>query len=391
MSAAPLRNPILRNWGGDNQVLDPSSGCMPPTGDGIISRDPQRQGASLHVRNRRLHGPSRRGPDPPGGPAQAGIPRVRQRRRGDARRLGPAQRPQEGRPGPRPGRMAGAGARPRHLRHGPHPMGDSRPADRPQRAPARRRRRRGRRRPQRGDREPLVAAQGTRSRRLSLRHPDRHRGRRPPDRPRAEGRPRLRPVRRRPEGLASPGRDLRAGRRQPEFPRPDRRGPVGEPPGRRGGRGGALPRLRLLRHRAPHGERGLSARRRGRAAHPRRLRDPPPRARADHAEDRPHRLEARRRRAGRLRPLHAEGDPRAARHREGRLARPPETRRGHRPVRRIEPHVPPVEPRPPHRLRGLRHELARGAGGRIPDREAGAPAGRGRIRQRIPLSQRPAG
>ena len=39
----------------------------------------------------------------------------------------------------------------------------------------------------------------------------------------------------------------------------------------------------------------------------------PPRARVDHAPDRPARLEARRGRAGRPRALHAQGDPRAAR------------------------------------------------------------------------------
>ena len=67
---------------------------------------------------------------------------------------------------------------------------------------------------------------------------------------------------------------------------------------------------------------------------PDRLRDPAPRARADHPADRPDRLEARRRRAGRLRPLHAEGDPRAARHGPRRLPGPAPPRRGHRAVRR---------------------------------------------------------
>ena len=63
---------------------------------------------------------------------------------------------------------------------------------------------------------------------------------------------------------------------------------------------------------------------------------------------------------------------------------------GDRAVRRPEPDAPPAPPRPPHRLRRLRHELARGPGRRVPDRAAGAPAGRGRVRQRVPLPQRPA-
>ena len=103
-----------------------------------------------------------------------------------------------------------------------------------------------------------------------------------------------------------------------------------------------------------------------------------------------HRLEARRRRAGRVRPLHAEGDPRAARHRPRRLPRPAPPRRGHRAVRRPEPDGPAAPPGPPGRLRRLRHELARGAGRRVPDRAAGPPAGRGRVRQRVPLPERPA-
>ena len=44
----------------------------------------------------------------------------------------------------------------------------------------------------------------------------------------------------------------------------------------------------------------------------------------------------------------------------------------------------------PHRHRGLRHQLARGAGRRIPDRGIRAPARRSRVRQRIPLPQRAA-
>ena len=69
-----------------------------------------------------------------------------------------------------------------------------------------------------------------------------------------------------------------------------------------------------------------------------RLRDPPSGARVDHPEDRPDRLEARRGRAGRARALHAQGDPRAARHGRRRVPGPDPPRRGDGAVRRAEPH-----------------------------------------------------
>ena len=47
--------------------------------------------------------------------------------------------------------------------------------------------------------------------------------------------------------------------------------------------------------------------------------------------------------------------------------------------------------RQPHSADRLRHELARGAGGRVPDRRPGADSGRSRIRQRAALSQSAAG
>ena len=59
-------------------------------------------------------------------------------------------------------------------------------------------------------------------------------------------------------------------------------------------------------------------------------------------------------------------------------------------VRRSEPLGPPAPPRAPGRLRGVRHELARGPRRRVPDRAARPSARRGRIRQRVPLSQRTA-
>ena len=67
----------------------------------------------------------------------------------------------------------------------------------------------------------------------------------------------------------------------------------------------------------------------------------------------------------------------------GRLSDEDATRQ----VRRPEPHAAAAarhQPDHPHRLR---HELARGAGRRIPDRGAGPHSGRSRIRQRAALSQ----
>ena len=177
-------------------------------------------------------------------------------------------------------------ARARYVRHGPHPMGHARAALRPQRAPPRRRRRRGRRRSQRRHREPCRPARGTRIRGVPVRLADRHRGRRAYDRAIiAIG---ARPVCRRPARPSSPRRDLRPGRRQPEVTRIDRRRAAGKPAGRGRGRGGALPRLRLIGHRATYRERRVLAGRRGRAAHPALVRDPPPRAGSDHAPHRPH-------------------------------------------------------------------------------------------------------
>ena len=77
-------------------------------------------------------------------------------------------------------------------------------------------------------------------------------------------------------------------------------------------------------------------------------------------------------------------------HRPRHLPRPAPPRRGHGAVRRAQPHGPPAPPGPPRRPRRLRHELARGAGGRIPDRATGESARRGRIRGRVPLPERPA-
>ncbi len=131
-------------------------------------------------------------------------------------------------------------------------------------------------------------------------------------------------------------RDVWPGRRQPALPRPGRRREAGQPAGRRPRGRRALPGQRPRRHRPAHGPGGVPPGRRGRPPDPARLRDPPPRARVDHPADRPDRLVARPRRAGRPRPLHAQGDPRAARHGPRRLPGPAPPGRGDGRIRRPE-------------------------------------------------------
>ena len=103
-----------------------------------------------------------------------------------------------------------------------------------------------------------------------------------------------------------------------------------------------------------------------------------PRPRADHLRHQGHR-------EGRLPALHAEGDFRAGFHRRRFDARPHSAGRGQHQVRRpprLHGRAARSEAHHPHRLR---HELARGAGGRIHDRGAGRRALRSRIRLGIPL------
>ena len=74
------------------------------------------------------------------------------------------------------------------VRHRPHALGDARPADRGERAPAPRLHRPHRRRPQRHHRELPRAEAAAAARRAHVRHRDRHRDRRAPGRARDEGR-----------------------------------------------------------------------------------------------------------------------------------------------------------------------------------------------------------
>ena len=126
--------------------------CPPRTRQG-----PQPSTLVNHVRNRGIRRPpagaGRRGR----GAAADGVPGLRLGRGRDPRR-----RRRHWPSSARPGRLAnleaeldevGSDALHRDHRHGPHPLGDARRADRPQRAPAPRRDGHGRRRAQRHHRE----------------------------------------------------------------------------------------------------------------------------------------------------------------------------------------------------------------------------------------------
>ena len=88
-----------------------------------------------------------------------------------------------------------------------------------------------------------------------------------------------------------------------------------------------------------------------------------------------HRVGPRRHRAGRLPPLHAEGDLRAARDRDRDAARPPAVREGQRPAQRVEPDAGGLRRHPAHPDRRVRHVVALGTGGSLRARRAG-PASR---------------
>ena len=173
-------------------------------------------------------------------------------------------------------------------------------------------------------------------------------------------------------------------------PGADRRRPARQPAGRRRRRRRALPRQRRQRAGRLH--------RQGRL--PRRPADLRARPTTDweirdqdltpvSVSVQRHRPVPRRRRRGegRLRALHAQGDLRAARGARERDARPARRRRRDRPLRRPEPRRAAAAPGRPRHPDRLRHELPRGAGRRVPVRGARPHAGRGRVRQRVPLPQ----
>ena len=146
----------------------------------------------------------------------------------------------------------------RQGRHRPHPVGDPRPGERRQRAPARRHQGRRRRRAQRDHRQRRRAASraGRRRRRPGLRH--RHRGARPPGRPLGGRDPRGQGGR-----GAGPGRGhLRARGPARGLPGPDRGGPQRQPADHRHRRQRDVRRLRPGRAGPLHDHGGAPRRRR---------------------------------------------------------------------------------------------------------------------------------
>ena len=199
-------------------------------------------------------------------------------------------------------------------------------------------------RPRRGqrDRRELHGAQAGAPRRRAPHFTlgDRRRGDRAPDRRRPR---RARPRRGDAPHVQPPARPLlvRGGRRR--RARRARRRPQGVPADRRPRRRRAVPRLRHPRLPGAHAHRPGARGRRARRPDRRRRRVPDRRRRAVRARDAGDRLGRRRRREGRLRDVHAQGDPRAGRRRRR------DDRRPHRPPRRRRP------PRARRRAAARRH------------------------------------
>ena len=88
---------------------------------------------------------------------------------------------------------------------------------------------------------------------------------------------------------------------------------------------------------------------------------------------------------GRLQALHAQGDLRAAVGDQGDARRPAVDGAGRRPPAGDQPRLGDAGRPVARRAAGVRHVVACGAGGEVPHRAAGAHAGRGRLRLRVPL------
>ena len=88
---------------------------------------------------------------------------------------------------------------------------------------------------------------------------------------------------------------------------------------------------------------------------------------------------------GRLPPLHAQGDPRAAAGGAGHAPRADQPRGGRGPPRGARARGGAAARGLAGRAPRLRHELARRPRRQVPDRAAGRDPGRGRLRQRVPL------
>ncbi len=347
------------------------------------------------MRHRRLRRQASRPGSTARRPHAPGVPRLRLSRhlddRGRRDRLGARRR--QSRPSAR-GRL-GARRQRRvrwrrhrhpHRHHGdrPHALGHPRARQRGERPPALRHRRPRAHRGQRDRRELPVDARAPERHGRGLHQRDRRRGHRAPDRP--------------PHGhrLAPGGRarrlqrargPLRLRRDVSRRARDARRRAQGVPADRRTRRGRDVLRQRhpgLPQRDAP---RAVHRERRDRRDHSRGHHVHPARRHRARARDRRDRLGPGDRREGRLRDLHAQGDPRAGR-RTGRDDRRPHRARGRRRPRRRRRarRGDPARRRADHRRR-LRHELPRGAHRPLRDRGVGAHPGGDGHRLGVPLSQ----
>ena len=262
----------------------------------------------------------------------------------------------------------------------PHALGDPRPGHRGERPPPRRLQGQHPHRPQRDHREPRRAAAGPEGRGPRVHLRDRRRDRQPPDRaPLRRG-----PDRGRAEGLRGAAGALRVRRHAPRAAGHPGRGAQGVPADHRPGRERELHRLRDPRLPGPDAHRPRHQERRDRHGpqgrrddHRRRRQRAGARARGGH-------LGRGRRREGRLRDLHAEGDPRAAGRGRGDDHRPAADAGRRRPLRRRARRRLPARHRA-DRDRRLRDLLPLGPDRPLRDRAVGAGPGRDGHRLRVPL------
>ena len=160
----------------------------------------------------------------------------------------------------------------------------------------------------------------------------------------------------------------------------------GVPADRRPRRGRAVPRLRRSGLPRPHARRAVHRERRDRRAARRRRAVPHARRHAAGTRDHARRLGRGDRREGRLRDVHAQGDPRAGRRGRRDRRRPHRARHRRRPRRGRARRVAAAERRPdPHPRR--RHVISRRADRALRDRGVGAHSGRHGHRVGVALPQ----
>ena len=230
----------------------------------------------------------------------------------------------------------------------------------------------------------LVDARAPERHGRGLHQRDRRRGHRPPDRPPHGDRL---PAGGRARRLQRARGPLRVRRDVGRRARDARRRAQGVPADRRPRRGRDLLRQRhpgLPQRDAP---RAVHRERRDRRDHARGHHVHPARRHRARARDRRDRLGPGDRREGRLRDLHAQGDPRAGRRAGRDDRRPHRARRRRRPRRRRRARRgDPARRRADHRRR-LRHELPRGPHRPLRDRGVGAHPGGDGHRLGVPLPQ----